>query len=182
MAERISKSEQKRRFKRIEEGAAELAQLSDNDLKTLPASEAVKVEILTCRTVKTGALKRQIKYLAKVLRQEEAVDDVLVFLAEHKGSKVKQNRLQQEADRLRDLLVTEVLEYQEELMQERRDLEMDWPAPALEEVAAEHGIDAREIRRSLHQYARTRIQTQYREIFRIIKAALEREELLQKMK
>ncbi|MCK9174403.1 MAG: DUF615 domain-containing protein [Desulforhopalus sp.] len=182
MVERISKSEQKRRFKRIEEGAAELARLSDKDLKTLPASEVVKVEILACRTVKTGALKRQIKYLAKVLRQEEAVDGVLAFLAENKGSKVKQNRLEQEADRLRDLLVTEVLEYQEGLMQERRDLEMDWPAPALEEVAAEHGIDAREVRRSLHQYARTRVQTQYREIFRLIKAALEREELLQKMK
>jgi ribosome-associated protein len=181
MAERISKSEQKRRFKRIEEGAAELAKLSDNDIKALPASEEVKAEILACRTVKTGALKRQIKYLAKILREEEAVDDVLAFLAEHKGSKVKQNRLQQEAERLRDLLVTEVLQYQEGLKQERRDLEMDWPAPALEEIADEHGMDVREVRRSLHQYARTRVQTQYREIFRLIKAALDREERLKKM-
>ncbi|PID72990.1 MAG: hypothetical protein CR992_00465, partial [Desulfobacterales bacterium] len=58
MTGKISKSEMKRRFKQVEEAAAELALLSDNDLKKLPASDLVKEEIVACRSVKAGARKR----------------------------------------------------------------------------------------------------------------------------
>jgi len=46
MAERISKSAMKRKFKQEEEGAEELALLSDKDLRTFPGSEDVKDAIL----------------------------------------------------------------------------------------------------------------------------------------
>ena len=46
MTERISKSARKRRFKDEENAAAELALLSDRDIKKLPAGESVKKEIV----------------------------------------------------------------------------------------------------------------------------------------
>ena len=64
MVEKISRSEQKRLFKQGEALAAELAELSDNDLKKFPGNDDIKKEIIACRGLKTGAKKRQIKYLA----------------------------------------------------------------------------------------------------------------------
>ncbi len=97
MTEQISKSAQKRRFKDEESAAAELAMLSDKDLKKLTIGQAVKDEIIRCRGQKGGALKRQIKYLAKVMR-EDSVEEILDFLAARKGSKLKENKLYREAE------------------------------------------------------------------------------------
>ncbi len=55
MTERISKSAQKRRFKDEERVAAELAMLSDRDLKKLSIDQAVKDEVINCRGLKGGA-------------------------------------------------------------------------------------------------------------------------------
>lgn len=173
MTEQLSKSEQKRRFKQVETAAAELSLLSDNDLARLPASEALKAEIVGCRTMKGGARKRQVKYLAKIMR-EESVEEILAYLAANKGSKLKENRLHQEVERLRDLLVNEVIDFQQEAQQQRMHLEMDWPGESLLAVAASLAIPEGELRSSLYQYARTRGQNHYREVFRMIKAAQEK--------
>lgn len=46
MTEILSRSEQKRAFKRIEDAAAELADLSNNDLKKFPGGQEIVDEIL----------------------------------------------------------------------------------------------------------------------------------------
>ena len=173
--EKISKSEQKRRFKRVEEAAVELSQLSTSEIKALPVSESIKDEILATRSVKTGAKKRQIKYLAKVVREEEAVDEVLDFLAERKGSKLKANNLFHEAERLRDSVVNEALAYRQEAQQMRESLAMDWPGEELRAVLSRLDINENELRSSLYQYTLTRAQNHFREVFRMIMAALEKE-------
>ncbi len=175
MTECISKSEQKRRVKQIEAAAAELAVLSDNDLVNFPASDQVRKEIIACRSLKGGARKRQIKYLAKIIR-EDSVEDMLEFLALQKGSKLKTDQLHHEAERLRDLLVNEVICFQEEAQQKQIVLTMDWPAEQLSAVVADLEINEKEIRTALYQYVRTRARNNYREIFRMIKAALEKKE------
>jgi ribosome-associated protein len=180
MSEWISKSEKKRQFKLEEEAAVELALLSDNELKKLPVGDTVKKEILNCRKVKGHAKNRQIKYLAKVMR-EESVSDIFEFLAEKKGSKLKQNKLNHEAERIRDTVINEAIEYQQNCFRNNLKFEPDWPGKELEIVLGRYDLDAGDFRRTIHQYVRTRIQNQYREIFRIVKAAIEKEELLKKI-
>ena len=177
MAERISKSEMKRRFKQEEEAAAELALLSDRDLEKLEVSSELKAEIIQCRTVKGGARKRQIKFLAKVMR-EESVADILDFLAARKGSKLKDNKLHHEAERLRDSVITEAIEQQQLTLQQGLPWEPDWQGALIDDLVEKYDIDSGDIRRTVHQYVKTRYHNHYREVFRIVKAALEKEELL----
>jgi ribosome-associated protein len=179
MSERISKSEKKRQFKREEEAATELAMLSDNDLKKLPVGDELKKEIIKCRGVKAGARNRQIKYLAKVMR-EESVSEIFEFLEEKKGSKLKQNKLHHEAERVRDSVINEAIEYQQYCLRNNLRWEPDWPGRDLDAVLERYDLDEGDFRRTIHQYVRTRIQNQYREIFRIVKAAIEKEEMLKK--
>ncbi len=161
--------------------ARQLAGLSTNDLAALPAAARVKEEIRKCSGLKTGALKRQIKYLAKVLR-EDSVEQVLDFLAERKGSKLKKDKLHHEAERLRDLIINEAIENQQVALQAGGRWEPDWPAAALEKFAADFPADPGDLRRAVFQYVKSRAQKYYRESFKIIKAALEKEELLKKVR
>ena len=177
MAERISKSEMKRRYKQEEEAASELALLSDKDLKKLEVSDELKEAIHQCRTVKGGSRKRQVKYIAKVMR-EESVSDILDFLAARKGSKLKDNKLHHEAERIRDAIITEAIEEQQATLQQRKAWEPDWYGEQIDALIEEYSIDGGDLRRTVHQYVKTRFHNHYKEVFRIVKAALEKDQLL----
>lgn len=179
MSEYISKSAQKRRYKDEEEVAEQLSLLTDKDLKLLPASQLVKDEILRCRTVKGGARKRQVKYLAKVMR-EDPMEEILKFLAERKGSQVKVTKLQREVERLRDVIINEAIEEQQSALQAGEAWEPDWQGPEIDAAVGHYPVDEGDLRRTVHQYVKTRIHTYHREIFRILKAAVEKEEMLRK--
>ena len=180
MTERISKSAQKRRFKDEERVAAELATLSDRDLKKLPADQAVKDEIVRCRNQKGGALKRQIKYLAKVMR-EGSVEEIFDFLATRKGSKLKENKLHREAERLRDVIINEAIDDQQSCLQGGMAWEPNWQGEEIDSFVQRYPVDEGDLRRTVFQYVKTRIHNHNREVFRIVKAAVEKEELLRKM-
>ena len=179
MKERISKSAQKRRFKQEESAAEEIALLSDKDLKTFPGSEDVKIEIKNCRGIKGGARKRQIKYLAKVMRQG-SVDDILDYLAEKKGSRLKVDKIHQEAERLRDVIINEALDAQDECLQAGLPWEPNWEGEEIDMVLERYELNEGEIRKAVYQYVRTRIHSYSREIFRILKAGVEKKEFLKK--
>lgn len=177
MTERISKSEMKRRFKQEEEAASELALLSDKDLKKLEVSQELKDEIILCRSVKGGSRKRQVKYMAKLMR-EESVSDILEFLAARKGSKLKDNKLHHEAERLRDAIITEAIEQQQLCLQQRKPWEPNWEGAEIDAMVDRYPIDGGDLRRTVHQYVKTRFHNHYKEVFRIVKAALVKAELL----
>lgn len=180
MTERLSKSERKRRFKQEEEVAGEIALLSDNDLKKLPVDADVKKEIVSCRKLKGGARKRQIKYLAKVMREGD-VEAVFEFLAEKKGSKLKENKLHHEAERLRDLIINEAIECQQYCLHNGFDWEPDWPGEEIDSLIDRFDLGGGDLRRTVFQYVKTRFHNHNREVFRTLKAALEKEELQQKL-
>ncbi len=180
MTERISKSAQKRRFKDEESAAAEVALLSDKDIKKLPVGQAVKDEIVNCRGLKGGALKRQIKYLAKVMR-EDSVGEILEFLADRKGSKLKENKLHREAERMRDVIINEAIEDQQSCLQAGIVWEPNWHGEAIDSFVRQYPVDGGDLRKVVFQYVKTRIHNQNREVFRIVKAALEKEEQLRRM-
>lgn len=176
MIEKISRSEQKRLFKKVEELAGELADLGPNELKTLPAEEEVREIAASCRALKGGARKRQVKYLAKVLRESE-LDAIYAFLQERKGSELKANLLLHQAERWRDVIINEAIAYDEADGDEWTPFDPDFPsamiADALEEMPA---LDETDLRRCVDQYVRTRNKAHYRELFRMLKAAIEARE------
>ena len=104
----VSRSEKKRLAKNIEEIAKELVELSPAHIKKLPADDLLKAELSNSRDLKGGALKRQTKFIAGLLR-ESGTDEILAFLAERKGSHLKQTGAFHELERLREDIITEVL-------------------------------------------------------------------------
>ena len=181
MAEIVSKSEQKRRFKQIEEVARELAELSNNDLKKLPCDDEIKEEIKATRGLKGGARKRQIKYLAKVMRQTP-MDTIYEFLSAAKGSKLKEDQVFHEAERLRDVLINEAMEDFQNCKKMNVAWEPSWHSDILEEIKVSYPtLDGAVIRKTIYQYVKSYNKVHYRELFRMIKAAMEQEEIRKKM-
>jgi ribosome-associated protein len=177
--EQLSKSELKRQHKQIESAAREIVRLNDNELKRLNLGGELIETVQLCRQLKGGALKRQIKYLAKLLKQEP-LDDILGLLAFQKGSKLQENKLHHQAERLRDAIINEALAGRDESIRSGVMLEMDWPSEAIAEAVARYSdIDETELRRSAYQYVRTRNRVHSRELFRLLRAAAEKQRLHQ---
>ena len=181
MTEIISRSEQKRRLKRIEDTAAELADLTNNDLKVFPGSDEIKQEIVSIRELKGGARKRQIKHLAKIMRQD-SLDAVYDFLQQRKGSQQKIIQLEHEAEHLRDAIINEAIADYDNCRQLHLDWEPDWPSPAIDGAVKRYPtFDAEAARKVTYQYVRSRNRTLYRELYRITRAALEQDEIRRRL-
>ncbi len=105
------------------------------------------------------------------------MDDIYIFLRNKKGSALKEQQLLHEAERWRDILINEGVEAQEKCRREQEEFEPDYYSRLLEDIAAEYpSLNALDMRRSVYQYVRTRNRMHYRELFRMIKAAIEAEE------
>ena len=173
--ERLSKSELKRLHKQVETAAKEVAALNDNELGKLQLGSEVVEAVQLCRTLKGGSLKRQTKYVAKLLKQGE-VNDLLKQLAQMKGSRLEENHFHHQAERLRDAIINEALDFRDECLQEGVAMEMDWPSDILDGLVGEHShFDELELRRSAYQYVKTRNKVHSRELFRILRAAAEKQ-------
>ncbi len=173
--ERLSKSELKRQHKQVEAAAKEITALNDAELNQLQLDSEIVEAARLCRTLKGGALKRQVKYVAKLLKQGE-VDLLLAQLASMKGSRLAENKAHHQAERLRDAIINEALDFRDGCLQEGLTMEMDWPSQTLEQVVEEFvDIDELELRRSAYQYAQTRNRVHSREIFRVLRAAAEKQ-------
>lgn len=172
--ERLSKSELKRQHKQVEAAAKELAALNDNELGTLQLEPEVVEAVRLCRTLKGGSLKRQVKYAAKLLKQGE-VDELLSRLAQMKGSRLAENKLHHQAERQRDAIINEALDFRDECLQQGVAMEMDWPSETLDLVVEEYvDVDELDLRRSVYQYVKTRNKVHSRELFRVLRAAAEK--------
>jgi ribosome-associated protein len=177
MMTKISRSEQKRQYKQIEAAVREFVSLNDAQLKRSPVSEEMIPEVKMCRSVKGGALKRQIKYVTKMM-QLEPLDEIFTFLRQEKGSKLEDNRFQHQAEKLRDSIVTEALQAYHDSLQFEEPWSIDWQSQAIDQVVELFPtIDEMELRSSAHQYVRSRKKSILREISRIIRAAADKKRL-----
>ena len=179
MGEGLSKTEVKRRFKQTEEMAAELADLSDSDLKIFPGSDLLKTEIKFCRSQKGGSRKRQIKYVAKIMREED-LDSIYDFLSQRKGSKLREQRRQHEIEHIRDRLINEAIEFQQSL---DMPTEFEESYPSSEIVALKDRCpttNEQELRKIISSYVRSRSMQYYRELFRLVKTAFDQNDLAQR--
>jgi ribosome-associated protein len=183
MDENISRSEKKRRFKGVENLVQELLNLSAKGIRALPCDDVIKEEIEAARGLKAGALKRQSKYIAKVLRQDvDTVEKLLSYMEDAKGSKLKEAGELHELERLRDNIINEALAIDDDDMEggkrthpsmHRRN---NYHEGSIDEVVKTlPGLSAPDLKRAAIRYAQTRQPRYSREIFRMLKSALDRQ-------
>lgn len=176
MEQYISRSEHKRRGKGLEDLAAELVALSTADIKRLPCEEALKEEVKNTSAMSGGAKKRQIKYIAKCLRQTDC-EPLFSFLVERKGSKLKQNKIFHELERFRDDIISEALFALRESENRNSRLETQWESETITLVAHQFpGIDQNALKNAAIQYCRSRKPNFSREIFRQLKSAMDQKQ------
>ncbi len=180
MAELISRSEMKRIYKQVGELAKEVADLTDKELKSFPGGTVIHEEIIATRGLKGGSKNRQIKYLAKVLRQGP-LDEIYLFITNRKGSKLHVKKQFHTAERMRDTLINEAMEIQKDCQSMQIPFEQNWESSVIEEVLGMYGnVKENELRSIIYQYITGHNPFHYRELFRIMMAAVERKERMEK--
>ncbi len=181
MNEKISRSELKRQHKRIEKIAQELAGLGDQELNRMPGSDEIKCQIRASRKNKGGDRKRQIKYIAKILKQEP-VAEILNFLSREKGSKLEKDHFLRDVEQWRDRIITEALAACGMARSFQEPWEIDYASSSINEMLEQlPEINEQDIRQAVYQYVRSRNRKYYRELFRIIMAAAEKQKLKEMM-
>lgn len=174
----ISRSEKKRRAKHLESLVKELATCSATVIKKLPCDDFVKEELLHVITISGGAKNRQIKYITKYLRKQDDTDALFDYITEQKGSKLKENAAFHELEKYRDDIISDVLVAKEQAFHLREPISENWPSMALDIVAKRFpSLDVMDIRRAATHFAKNHRVTYTREIFRILRAAMEAEEM-----
>ena len=77
--------------------------------------------------------------------------------------------------------INEAIDNQQNCLQNGVVWEPDWPGDEIDTVVQRYPLDGGDLRKSVYQYVRTRIHGNYREVFRILKAAVEKEEFQRRM-
>lgn len=184
METQLSKSEKKRRAKNIEQMVHELAALPVGEIINLPCGEELQQEVVKTKNLKSGARKRQIKYITKLLRQHP-IEDLFLYLEEKKGSNLKQKREFHELEHLRDSLINEAVQVyglwrEGEYGDKEVSIESIWESETIKVIKSRFsGIDHKMMRKLALQFARSHNKRFSRELFRMLKAAGERAQFRQ---
>jgi ribosome-associated protein len=171
----LSRSEQKRRVKQLEELAEELAALPAAVLAGLPAGEELRGQLLEAAGMNhDGARKRLIKHITKLLREEEAPEPLYQFLAGRKGDSLLRKKQQHELEHLRDALIEEAIAARERAKARQEDFNENWRSRLAAEIAAKlPSADAGELARLAFFFSVSRNPRHSRELFRMLRAAQE---------
>ena len=150
-----TKSQKKREARTVEDLARELVDLPASVLRRLPCGEEIRVEIQAAQSMEQfGARRRQIKYLAKLLRDTE-LSPFFSFLEEAQRSRLRENITIRRLEQLRDRILHE--DEEEQALQEVKEEFPDLSPEMLQDLAG--------------KYRWTRNQRFSREIFRQLKIA-----------
>lgn len=171
----ISKSEQKRRMKMLEELVAEISSLPSVLIRQLPLTDEIRELLSEAAALKGGARNRQVKYVTKLLK-DVPVDEVYDFLARRKGAALQEKKAFHELEYLRDALLSEAIARQQEAEADQEDFGEEWESRVVAEmVSAFPRIDGRAMASLAWMYARGRNPRYSREIFRQLRAAQEQQ-------
>ncbi len=171
----LSRSEQKRRVKQLEELAEELASLPAAVLDSLPAGEGLRGQLLEAAGMNhDGARKRLIKHITKLLREEDSPEPLYQFLAGRKGDALLRKKRQHELEHLRDALIEEAIAARELAKERQEDFSENWRSRLAAEIAAKlPGTNAGELAKLAFFFAVSRNPRHSRELFRMLRAAQE---------
>ncbi len=173
MSIRLSRSEQKRRIKEVEQLVREMVELPVQALKKLPGDEEIRLLIIETQGLKGGARKRQIKYITKLLKNE-SLSSLYDYLTDKKGGQLKQKKQFHALEYFRDSLLNEAIARRKELAAEQAELKENWISTTIDEILEEFPlVDVSALQRLSAIYAGTRQTRHSREIFRLLHAAEE---------
>ncbi len=177
MSVRISRSEQKRRIKEVEQLVRELVELPEPVLKKLPGDKELRLLFLETLGLKGGARKRQIKYITRYIIKNldnAPLAGLYDFLGGLKGEKLKQKKEFHALEYFRDSLLNEAIARRKELAADQEELPELWTSAIIDEIVRElPQVDKSALQRLSAMYARTRQARHSREIFRLLRAAAE---------
>jgi len=150
-----SKTQKKQEAIMVAKLAQELLTLSPSLLDEAPCDTEILTEIKKTQKIKQfGARRRQVKYLAKLLR-ETGIEPLLDYMERVKNSKLKQNEIFHRLEELRDRIIHE--DEEEQALQEAKK---EFP-----------DLDSELVQNLARKYRLTRNQRFLREIFRQLKIA-----------
>lgn len=171
----ISRSEQKRRMKMLEQLVGEVCSLPQSLIRQLPLSEEIRELLGEAAELKGGVRNRQVKYVTKLLK-DVPVDEVYDFLAKRRGVALQEKKAFHDLEYLRDALLSEAIEQQRQAEANQEDFGEDWSSRVAEEMARVFPrLDTRAMASLAWMYARGRNPKYSREIFRQLRAAQEQQ-------
>ena len=148
MTVRMSRSEQKRQIKQLENLVAELSTLPSSLIDQLPSTEEIRSLLHEAGQMQDGSRKRHIKYITKKLK-DEPVEELYTFLSQKKGTDLQEKKIFHEAEYLRDSLLNEAIEHQRIASRDHIQLEEDWPSSIADEICSKYSdLDRRACRPS----------------------------------
>jgi len=122
-ADGISKSQRKRDAQAVQSLARQLVELPNAQLRRVPLEESVRQAIVETRQIRSNiARKRQLQYLAKLLRQDDTVP-VAAALETLRGEARQMTARHHRTEVWRDRLLAGGDEALSRLMRERPDLD-----------------------------------------------------------
>ncbi len=171
----LSRSEQKRRIKQLEELTEELAALPAAAIDQLPADEEVRSLLKEAAGLNHDSnRKRQLKHITKLLREEESPDALYQFLSERKGTSLLRKKRQHELEHLRDALIEEAIAARQQAKEQHEEFTENWHSELAIEIAEQlPAADANELARLAFFFAQSRNPRHSRELFRMLHAAQE---------
>lgn len=101
----VSKSQRKREVEALQDMGAELVKLSTDRIKKLDLPDELRTAVLECQRIKSnGALRRQMQYIGKVMRNID-VEPIAEQLAEIRGESTIAKARFHELERWRERLL-----------------------------------------------------------------------------
>lgn len=104
--ERPNKSQIKREIHALHDLARKLVDMDDAELDAMELGDPLRREIALARTMKHGALKRQLKFITRLLREQHA-ESILETVAGLESRKQVQDAAFHRIERWRDRLLAE---------------------------------------------------------------------------
>ncbi len=172
-----SRSQRKREFKEIGTLVARLAELAPGVQSRLPLPQNILDLLADTRALKAGSRKRQLKYITKLLR-DVPLDEIYSFMSREQGRHLEDARTLHMLEHWRDCLVNEALSLAAREARGGEPLTESWTGPALEAaVASFPRAEPQALARLAFLYARTRERKYSRELFRLLRSAMRRQQL-----
>jgi ribosome-associated protein len=169
----ISRSEQKRRIKEIENLVSEIVTLPPQVLKQAPVPEELRQLLLETGKLQGSVKQRQVKYLTKLV-QEHPVEALYELVGRYRGKNLAAQKQLHTLEYYRDALINEALEKQQVCRQCNMEWEENWASETLIELRTHMPeIDELTLSRLSYLFSRTRNPRYSREIFRYLRSAQE---------
>lgn len=169
----ISRSEQKRRMKAVEQLVGALVKLPVQALDEVDGIEDIRPLFAETAALSGSVRQRQIKYLTKHL-VERPLEPLYALVSQYQGKALADKKQHHTLEFYRDTLINEALERDEECQGEGKTLEEQWESATIEELQQEMPeIEPLTLSRLACLFVRTRNPRYSREIFRYLKSVQE---------